>query len=117
MVPFFILTQNENKFWNFDFLLCTATTAHWPTPLLLLNPHVPANENFVLFVPKSEMTENLTTLLNIYYFISFFYGVHRWEQSLYGMDYQSTILEVFFFKKSQLQNQKQKQQQKNWKRQ
>lgn len=69
---FSILNQNKNKFWNIN-VLCTGTATHWPTPLFywILVFHV-MRKHFVLFVPKSDMTENLTTLSIIYIFYRHF---------------------------------------------
>lgn len=54
---FYILTQNKNKFWNIN-VLYTGTATHWPTPLFywILVFHI-MRKHFVLFVPKSDMTE------------------------------------------------------------
>lgn len=87
-----ILTQNKNKFWNIN-ILCTGTATHWPTPHFywILVFHI-MRKHFVLFVPKSDVTENLTTLLFISFFIGIFCGVHIWEKFFCGFDYQNTVL-------------------------
>lgn len=95
---FSILNQNKYKFWNIN-VLCTGTATHWPTPLFywILVFHV-MRKHFVLFVPKSDMTESLTTLSIIYFFIGIFCGVQRWEKLFSGLDNQSAVWE--FSKKS-----------------